>query len=127
MLRLISKYKKGFTIFESLIVVTIIGIVSILLCCLTIQNKKMHYQNIQQMENIIFIQNNYELFSANPGNYKENIGKIYNGIWKEKTYEFSEYPDFSVELIENQNIIILNIFYQGGRIETWQRSVKKEV
>lgn len=127
MLQLINKCKRGFTIFESLIVVAIVGIISILFCCLIIQNKRMYKQNIQQMEYIIFIQNNYELFSADPFNYNKNVEKIYHGVWKEKIYKFTEYPDFSVELIENQNNIILNIFYQGGRIETWQRSTKKEV
>ena len=84
MLQLINKCKRGFTIFESLIVVAIVGIISILFCCLIVQNKRMYKQNIQQMEYIIFIQNNYELFSADPFNYNKNVEKYIMVCGKKK-------------------------------------------
>ena len=118
-------YKKGITLFEILISILIIGIISLGSYYIISRIHQINSLNDSLVDETMIIQNTYELFKDDPSNFKENIEIAYKGTWDNDIYLIEKNPIIRFKITENMEFIILKVIKDDEVIEIWKR--KKEI
>ncbi len=115
------KYKKGVTLVELLICTSILSILitSIYYFCYFYQINNIKKE--QAINNLIIINECYELFSSNPASFKTNLLNYYGGKWEKDEYYFEKNQELMFKAIEDEEGLKIEIYKKGVLIEVWHR------
>lgn len=117
----INKY--GFTLFELLIALFIFSICIVGSYFIYSKNVNVIIKNEEKINEIVYINNCYDLFISNPNNFENNILNFYEGYWIENTFIIDEFPNVKLILSKKSDYIYIKLFLNEKETETWVRKV----
>lgn len=117
----INKY--GFTLFELLMALFIFSICIVGSYFIYSKNVNVIIKNEEKINEIVYINNCYDLFISNPNNFENNILNFYEGYWIENTFIIDEFPNVKLILSKKSDYIYIKLFLNEKETETWVRKV----
>lgn len=115
--------KSGFTLFELLIALSIFSFCIVGSYFVYSKNVNVIIKNEEKIDEIIYINNCYDLFLSNPKNFENNILNFYEGYWMENTFICDEFQNVKLILSKQYNYIYIKLFINEKETETWVRKV----
>lgn len=116
-----KKLNKGFTLLEVLISIVLFSIVIGLFIFVETTNYKDIKQHEMDLDQTIFLDNCYQLFSIDPINFKCNLQEAYKGKWDNFIYYPEILTNLEVRHYDNEEFIHVFILYDGKVLEEWVR------
>ena len=117
------KSKYGFTLFELLMAVIMFGIVTIGFYFIYVKNLIMVKETKIILDEVIYINNCYNLFVSDPINFTTNLEELYFGKWENNFFINDNVENIKLTYEEDVYEIKITMIKNDEDIETWK--VKK--
>ena len=114
-------YKKGITLIEVIIALLLFGIIFFSNFFITTKLFEMTKNNEQLLEQSLFLEQCYDLFTVDPINFKSNLSEAYGGAWENETYSPKNYINLEIKHYETEEFIHIFILSDGEVKEEWVR------
>ena len=116
-----KRFKKGVTLVEILCAILIFSIAVISFIYVEMQNYKIAKEIENKLDQTLFLDNCYELFSIDPINFKDNLKDAYKGKWVNSIYYPEILTKYEVRHYETNGYIHIFILEEGKVLEEWIR------
>lgn len=116
-----KRFKKGVTLVEILCAILIFSIAVISFIYVEMHNYKVAIKIENKLDQTLFLDNCYELFSIDPINFKTNLEEAYKGKWVNSIYYPEILTKYEVRHYETDEFIHIFILEEGKVLEEWVR------
>ena len=113
------KSKYGFTLFELLMAVIMFGIVTIGFYFIYVKNLIMVKETKIILDEVIYINNCYNLFVSDPINFTTNLEELYFGKWENNFFINDNVENIKLTYEEDVYEIKITMIKNDEDIETW--------
>ena len=113
------KSKYGFTLFELLMAVVMFGIVTVSFYFIYVKNLIMVKETKIMLDEVIYINNCYNLFVNDPVNFTTNLEELYFGKWDNNFFINDNFENIKLTYEEDGYIIKITMIKNDEDIETW--------
>lgn len=114
-------YKKGITLIEVIIAVLLFSILFLSNFFITTKLFEMTKDNEELLEQSLFLEQCYDLFTVDPINFKTNLSDAYGGTWENETYFSIDNVDIKIKHYETEEFIHIFILCNEEVKEEWVR------
>lgn len=115
------RYKKGITLIEVIIAVTLFSIIFLSNFFITTKLFEMTKDNEELLEQSLFLEQCYDLFTIDPINFKTNLIDAYGGSWENEVYSPIIYNGIEIKHYEAEEFIHIFILKDDEVKEEWVR------
>lgn len=115
------RYKKGITLIEVIIAVALFSIIFLSNFFITTKLFEMTKDNEELLEQSLFLEQCYDLFTVDPINFKANLSDAYGGSWENEVYSPIIYYGIKIKHYETEEFIHIFILNDDEVKEEWVR------
>ena len=114
-------YKKGITLIEVIIAVLLFSILFLSNFFITTKLFEMTKDYEEFLEQSLFLEQCYDLFTVDPIKFKTNLRDAYGGTWENETYFPIDNIDIKIKHYETEEFIHIFILCYEEVKEEWVR------
>ena len=118
---MVKKFKKGLSLVEVLFAIIIFSCSIFSFIYIEIHNLNLATKIEYKIDQTLFLDNCYELFSIDPINFKSNLQGAYKGKWVDSIYYPEIFKQYEVRHYETDEFIHIFILEEGIVLEEWVR------
>lgn len=115
------RFKRGITLIEVIVSMMLILILSIAISFIIPRMYSGASESKETLDENIFIENSYKMFTSDPYNFKENIDEVYSISLLNNAFTPTMFENIELLFYEDDTSISVIVKYKNNEVEKWVR------